>query len=464
MATASENTTMATRQNTRACLDNMPVELLNLVLCSLRSPLELNSIIHASSVCYRVFRRSRTVILSQVIRNAFGDALPDALGALYALDAMDTWGVFPETGYIDIDTFLERYHSGVLDFPGDFENLAHLSQIWLRTDSFVSDYSNRALLSMHGEKPPRLPVWAHPADSKLRDKVPVSATESTRLQRAFLRFDIFCICFPEDHAVRIMWYELLQRRKRNRLFFGSLYLWEIEELCCVHQYLTHLVTLLIEDLEDDFYRDVMRAADKGKLRQSERINEPAFAFSMINRKEMVNLHEDGLNIFSEARKSRFESGISSVCSEGIRLVRDLLCSDEDTRCLRIIRAFQPSHTSFRNMLGGVETTAKLRTVTNDSIYRHTYNIGWFQSQEDMHRFWSRVGLRLSWRDSGFVFWDMSRVSDMKWEDRAYTYKERKTVEERLRGVYIDERLYKDIVQDYGGFFQYGYDERWEKPW
>ncbi|KAI1413346.1 hypothetical protein F5Y13DRAFT_29005 [Hypoxylon sp. FL1857] len=65
MMTAPETTTMAERLSVRACLDNLPVEMLDDILSSLHSPLELNSIIHASSVCYRVFTRSRTRLLTR---------------------------------------------------------------------------------------------------------------------------------------------------------------------------------------------------------------------------------------------------------------------------------------------------------------------------------------------------------------------------------------------------------------
>ncbi|KAI0116198.1 hypothetical protein F4776DRAFT_666520 [Hypoxylon sp. NC0597] len=90
------------------------------------------------------------------------------------------------------------------------------------------------------------------------------------------------------------------------------------------------------------------------------------------------------------------------------------------------------------------------TIANESI--STYNLGWFQVKGMVDLSRQVVNSRFSLRDYGYVFWDVSRLTDMKWENykRMDTYV-RKTAETRLRGVEISWHHYQEIAEKYKGF-------------
>ncbi|OTA53907.1 hypothetical protein K449DRAFT_439855 [Hypoxylon sp. EC38] len=457
MATNSEATMTAARPKAKASLDSFAVELLNDILLSLHSPLELSSIIHASSVFYRVFKRSRVLILAQVIRNAFGEALPDALGAFYALrhewpssESNDEWdntnrwmpGLTPQSEALR--RFMELYSSRNLKFPHDFKDLACLSRIWLQTDYFVSDYSNRAILLMRGEEPARLPVWAYPSEPKLRDRVPISTVETARLQRAFLRFDMFCTCSRPLELASGTRVALWQFCGPDDEFIRGFHKLEVEELRCVYQYLTQLIMLLFGDIEDALCRDV-EGADS--------LSAPPDTSSAFPMLEVI--HPIGSDLFSDKGKSRFDLCIANVCSKGIQFVHHLLCGDEDTRRLEILRTCRPMPSLIWQTLATVDlkTLESLRgliTVANESI--PTYNLGRLQVEGVVGRCWPLPKTRFSLRDRGYVFWDASRLTDMKWENHKYLYTYlRKTAEERLKNVEISRHRHHEIDKKYEGY-------------
>ncbi|KAI0116197.1 hypothetical protein F4776DRAFT_313929 [Hypoxylon sp. NC0597] len=125
---------------------------------------------------------------------------------------------------------------------------------------FIPDYSNRAILLMRGEEPPRLPIWAYPSDCKWREQVPIFCDRVYQATEGFLRFDIIC---GDSHSVvpsSILWDRTQPSTRPPENYLQFLHEWEIEELRCVYHYLTHFVMLLFGDIEDTLCRDVRDAA------------------------------------------------------------------------------------------------------------------------------------------------------------------------------------------------------------
>ncbi|KAI4593722.1 hypothetical protein KJ359_009001 [Pestalotiopsis sp. 9143b] len=458
-------------------LEGLPAELLRIILSTLQSPLELRCTIQASSACYRTFLGSKASILTQVLHNALGQATPEALGALYALDIPNSQKVSKAEHRRIVLDFLQKLQNSRLQFPHRFEDVARLSRLWLRVDAFVTDYSSRAHMLLHSKEPPALPAWAHPSSPMLRTSIALSPTESTRMQRAFFRFDIYRSCFQPEWEDSDGRSPIFSASEQCRLFLRALPEWEVEELCCVHQYLTSLLVVLVGHLEDAFYGEVQHAAKppgnastsapespsvKGSTANSTddgladplngRAPAPFPVLEQSDTREPNNMELDGLFLFSEAQKIQFEMYMSSLSTEGTQFIRNLLCADEDERRLQITGASQSSgRVSLRLALRQLdmrnhEIPTDPVTVDNESALH--YNHGWFRTGGTVGSSWLRVDSRFSLRDAGYVFWDVSRFVGFGWENRKYTYDERQTVEERLRGVKVDKKLYKAIVLRY----------------
>jgi hypothetical protein len=175
-----------------------------------------------------------------VIRNAF---LPDALHHAIALREVSLrleqqqatglpaqlWG--PDNQ--DLTDFLDRYFGQVFKLPRDWESLGYLCRLEKRISLHVRGYFQNCLDCLN------LITCRHDIEptmvsGKISDTL--SCYERTRLQRAFLRFDLYtkvCVIDNRTSPGPFMSFE-----DQSTRFIGRMDPWEVEEISCVFQYVS----------------------------------------------------------------------------------------------------------------------------------------------------------------------------------------------------------------------------------
>lgn len=236
-------------------LRSLPPELRALILESLASPADLFSLITTSKQYYDTFLRIPEHILAHVIRNAFGTNLQHALGAFYASRQTQETERTREV----VESLLDDYHNDRLELPTSLADLSQLSRMFVTIQRLILDYSVRSTELLTGKAHVILLPWSHPSYQKTLREHPLSlsATEETRLRRAFLRFDMYCHCFPLVGLRRRPNSQLFFRGDQSALFLSRLDRWEVEEICCAHQYMYTVAEMAVRDVENDFVDEVL---------------------------------------------------------------------------------------------------------------------------------------------------------------------------------------------------------------
>ena len=146
-----------------------------------------------------------------------------------------------------------------------------LSRLYGYVDRFVDDYAGRAWHALNDPDPYNcaLPSWATsrlnlaPAlpSSHWWPKQPLTETERARLQRSFIRYELICQRFlfrgippRTPYAAKMRFVD--PERDLERCL-GWLCSWEIEELTCISHYFASLVGRLVDEIEDNFVREVI---------------------------------------------------------------------------------------------------------------------------------------------------------------------------------------------------------------
>ncbi|KAI1875187.1 hypothetical protein JX265_004245 [Neoarthrinium moseri] len=216
-------------------LEDLAPELVFHVLHAVDGPQDLLSLLKASPRCYKVFVRSRQSILSSVIKNAL---LPEALHHALALFHIPPPGSDSNCPALaDLMAFLDIYfEEGAFTFPNDLSMITSLCRLLLRVNRYVDDYFEKAKEALN-----------LPSDAAAKS-LPLSPIERTRMQRAFLRFELYCQICPVDR-----WCYGLSLSKADvqfEHFLSRMAPWEVEELSSIHQVLTSIVRKHISDMEE----------------------------------------------------------------------------------------------------------------------------------------------------------------------------------------------------------------------
>jgi len=198
-------------------LEQLPIETKHAIMIFLPAS-SLPSLIRTSKNMYSTFKGSETVILSQ----ALGNEIPR--GVLF--EAFVSYRAFvdkPLEGY-EISQFLDQYLQVRND---DFRvvNLrqaSSMSKIHACVEYFSEDFINKAL----AERPSTYSQ--------------ISENEMARVQRAFYNFEIYRTLFRKAERVPAYFEGSNMERKLTK-FFGIFSPWERNQLCCVCNYLVHLV-------------------------------------------------------------------------------------------------------------------------------------------------------------------------------------------------------------------------------
>ncbi|KAM7205923.1 hypothetical protein V8F33_000753 [Rhypophila sp. PSN 637] len=250
------------------------------IASSAESLADLESLILASRPCYNAFSTHRNSILSSVLLNELGPANYRELLAIAhipaGVSAMGSHGEVRGAFHSDLETdtndktdeacliavlepYLEHYFSTRpfedLRDPGSISQILQVYKTIRRiTDRYFAQTSELLM-----------GVWTLSSGNMLDLNTgkailaPISRAETARLQRAFLRYELYSRLFPykevesggddpRSRSIDIM--SSISGESQFDLFIRRLEPWEVEELCSIHRFFFNLGADYMADLED----------------------------------------------------------------------------------------------------------------------------------------------------------------------------------------------------------------------
>jgi hypothetical protein len=244
-------------------LEDLPAELITAILYALASPTALRSLIQASVRCYKIFLLSKSNILATTLHDFLRPEIKSLILMVheaYHLPAFDGRArSFRRRNDRDgLDAFMDKfsrhhhYNEQILHLP-----TPHFVASQLRTvctiEYFVEDYCNWVSEYLYLTKGHSSGIdVATGLLAPLQMHQNLSSVERFRLQRAFLRFEIFCTSMQaaggHDRAPSARYYS----QRNNDRFLNILQPWEREECVCVLDYLSAKVGGVFDKLELDY--------------------------------------------------------------------------------------------------------------------------------------------------------------------------------------------------------------------
>jgi hypothetical protein len=479
-------------------LDRLAPELLRLIQSQLDSPKDLYSFIAASPACFRTFITAREIILSSVIKNTL---LPGAVyHALFLLRVPK-----PRPGSMlpavkEVEAFLGQYfRADSLDFPIDLPSIVSLS----RLVTMVSRLTNKFLTM--ASKALQISSKAHGNG----DAWSLSSTEMTRLQRAFLRFEIYCQIFPPDRSAASR--SLLPADAQYNWFLGKMEPCEIEEIACIHQWFVSMIHGYLEDHVDQFIHAVLQIpglripsqynlqpcsstlmverheADRQEKAAATSSNSmPSSSKSQQDEEDFDEYFTDGedgdeglttltaldltdLDLFSKDCRWRFPSIVGYMASLGLRFLDKLILADNHER-RQLIRRNAPRSREFlpealehapRNDHGAVLLPG---AFLDGSFRPNPDSLDFKWPDRDYYLNIVRNGFsHESLRECGYIFWDSTTVlrpairealREAERRDRRSISSllhgaEGESAEERLKGFQLPRFEKKKLIKEFG---------------
>ena len=242
-------------------LEELPAELITAILYTLASPTALLSLIQASARCYKIFLLYKDDILLTTLRDGLRPefrSLVLLVHESYHLPAFDGGFSAQRRFRVELDKFMEKFsRDHELDEQESHLPTPSFVAPQLRTictmEYFVEDYCNWVSDHLHSTK-------VHSAASgpckgmlpSSRAHQDLSHVERSRLQRSFLRYEIFCTgMYCAGAREPSMGINQVPRMTNNR-FLNVLQPWEREEWVCILDYLTAKVEAVFDRLELDY--------------------------------------------------------------------------------------------------------------------------------------------------------------------------------------------------------------------
>ena len=285
---------------------------------------------------------------------------------------------------------------------------------------------------------------------KMDDWDPLSETELIRLQRGFYRYNT---CQNLMRAIRP--YKIDTECVYGQLaeFLSAFSPWEVEEIGCVHDFITKRLYQITENLEDEFVQSVVHA--DLKIRQDENLANQAFesidarlnCMSRILHPEALDDHYRlGLSqslfdevgpdaYFSIKGKEYQEFQIRALASLGTPFLRKFLESNTknkihliskhgDTWAYDLHDALENSFPRGRlfNIEQNQELYTELTTVEGESVSRPNKAWVWANAGSATSCFYQPHDYDL--RVVGYVFWDSGRLQKMNFMQQERVAQER----------------------------------------
>ncbi|KAI1274852.1 hypothetical protein F5Y07DRAFT_371678 [Xylaria sp. FL0933] len=385
-------------------LHRLAPELLCMILSSLDSFQDLYSLIRASPACLQAFRACRRITLSSIIRNVL---LPESIHHALALLHIPKPPVGTDRpGLEETKAFLDHYlQAKPWSFPKDLSSTVSLTLLVARVTRFIDRFFDSAMETL----------------ATFRDhdaSWPLSSTERARLQRAFLRFEIYCQVFPALKANPLE--RFVSADFQFDYFLGRLELWEVEELISVHQYFDLIVGRCIMDFEDEFVRTVLANphlhAPSNHHLQEDLVDKQENSGTRTEGMQAIEMLDlTNLELFSTDCKSRLCEVAEYMVSLGLEFLEDLMSLDDKQRW-DLIRRHSPFTRDFLceavqwTPRGASDVVLPEGTFIDDSSLPSK---GWIEFKGGP----TTLCLSAVYRDSrdcilrpcGYVFWDSGRL-------------------------------------------------------
>ena len=278
-------------------LEQMPPEMVDMILLEIPSSQDLYSLIRASPKCSSVFHQKPQSYVTTALRNSIHPvALPHALAVLST--PIRSHQLRGRRHVFAVMNFLDLYTEGhQFEFPRDRSSLYALSRLSIKVTWFSNDYAGQILQifrvqdnSARGSRPeaditpatsttpeykrPREHMEStssclhegtdqpHPSNRGSQTDMALSDSELARFQRAFFRYEVYCRSFSlneEPHELIYPLISYLDSSNQFDAFLAHLKPWEVEEMSCVHEYLSTLLYSLLKDLGESLVEEVLNA-------------------------------------------------------------------------------------------------------------------------------------------------------------------------------------------------------------
>lgn len=432
-------------------LCSLPSELIGLILKAC-APEDLLAIISASPRCFQVYNISPGQYMLDAIKSRVPALLWPEFCATYS--ATKTFRRVTQASRLrserlEVDNFFKR----ISDDPRSFEsaigphNAREACRLHSRIDYFVRGFAKKASkeakflqrnstnsvndgfgrpydLGIQG--PVKRKYSKHitckvddinnvSMTAELSEEFKLSDTEVLRLYRAFLRFEMCCkLCRPAlaRHDLAVYTYE-----QQYAYFIRRFEPWEIEEIAAVHQYLSEVVTTVLEGIDKEFEAQVHHLADTERTIGSD-LGRPVDRPSMLYYR--ATMSDPALYLFTDFFMYHTTTATRMMACAGLRHLYDLDRSEKDAQ-LELIRrnhsvafsrgvtnVFRVPRPRFARLIVPESESDDAGTVAPEDPTRP--NMGYTKYRPDIDNDYLRVYDQSSpHRALGFAFWDAERI-------------------------------------------------------
>ncbi|KAJ3495505.1 hypothetical protein NLG97_g3342 [Lecanicillium saksenae] len=274
----------------KGCFSALPAELLEMIMRASATLKDLANLILASRDCYRIFSASpNPFILASLKSSVPGPLWSEFCAASFARSnfqrvlhaRMPPYEDEDDYGYSSEDdelfsqdrakvlSFLHQYFTASHEFEiqaSSTDDLRIALQLNRHIGYLLDDYVQRILRDTYRlcQLTPHEKMLQHAnIDPAQRQDIrtfsfiaDLSIAERTRLYRGFLCFEIYARVFrPRQSIHEIGGHD---RGERFEFFIKRLKPWEVEEIACVHQYLSDIIRAAYLDLEHEYEREARR--------------------------------------------------------------------------------------------------------------------------------------------------------------------------------------------------------------
>lgn len=433
-------------------LCSLPSELIGLILKAC-APEDILAIISASPRCFQVYNISP----GQYMLNATKSRVPALLWPEFCAtySATKTFRRVTQASRlrserIEVDRFFER----VANDPRSFEsvigphNAREAYRLHSRIDYFVRGFAKKASkearflqrnstnsvndrlvrpydLGIQGPVKRKYSehiacevdgIHDEPMTVELSEEFKLSDTEVLRLYRAFLRFEMCCrLCRPAlaRHDLAVYTYE-----QQYAYFIRRFEPWEIEEIAAAHQYLSDVVTTVLEGIDKEFEAQVHHLADTERIIGSYSGKPADKKPSMLYYQSTMS--DPALYLFTDFFMYNTTTATRMMACAGLRHLYDLDRSEKGAQ-LELIRRnhsvafsrgltniFRVPRPRFARFIAPELESGDAGTVAPEDPTRP--NMGYTKYRPDTENDYLRVYDQSSpHRALGFAFWDAERI-------------------------------------------------------
>lgn len=465
-------------------LHKQPPELLRLIMCEVDSPLDLYRLISASAPCLAVFSLSPELILASALKKAipcdllrYATAILNAPTEVPASKSLRREKLLP---------FLTQSFKGTpFDFPSTKPEMVALCRLHTRlvhlSDGFFNSTMHKLDVLGQGVAQPlqssveTTKVVQSELDPTSRTTVRASESERMRIQKALLRFELYCKVFPVDEGLGD--YSVYGADEQFDLFLSHLTPWEAEEMACIHQYFSSLLAVAVDEVEEQVVEAVLAAPGVRLPQPGRSINETDFGtwddrydtgkdrLFRFDTLERTNLWMFG----GSDSKDRYAFHISYMISGGFDFMHQLVSTDKAGRveliqgCHLLFPEFLPEALSCSPCLGP-ETIQPNGSREDD---QSCGNLGYYLFKPPVQDTYMKIcysSVREYFlRDFGYVFWDAERIRTPAVFDKLHQASSRegvesrrlydrdghKNIEEQLEGVRLPLDELRRIEEEFG---------------